>query len=251
MRGMRDTTAAKLPARFTVLYAWVFMVGLGSLLFHATLKWSMQLLDEIPMIYMASHILHCLLYPNDKDFKSAPWWRKSCLPAYGVSVAVSLAYAACQNPIFHQVCFGGLLLGCVLAYPSFAASSTRGLADAKAVKHKAFGLFLRAAMLMLTAFGIWNIDNVACAHLRTIREFLESRHLMFWMSPCLQFHAIWHMLTTAAADYMVVGVVYMWCQGQRSRRAASTSGSLEIEIQNKIFGAFPQILITRSKARRK
>lgn len=60
LRGARDAYKAKLPVRFVVLYLWVFVVGLGSLLFHATLKWSMQLLDEIPMIYMMCHILFCL-----------------------------------------------------------------------------------------------------------------------------------------------------------------------------------------------
>ena len=60
IKGAYDGYKAKLPIRLVVLYVWVFIVGLGSFLFHATLKWSMQLLDEIPMIYLACHILHCM-----------------------------------------------------------------------------------------------------------------------------------------------------------------------------------------------
>lgn len=60
LAGMFDTVKSRVPIRFTVLYGWLFVVGFGSLLFHATLKWSMQLLDEIPMIFMACQILHIL-----------------------------------------------------------------------------------------------------------------------------------------------------------------------------------------------
>lgn len=60
LAGMRETHRNGVPVRFTILYAWLFMVGFGSLLFHATLKWSMQLLDEVPMIFMACQILHIL-----------------------------------------------------------------------------------------------------------------------------------------------------------------------------------------------
>ena len=60
LKGGLEAYRAGIPSRFVMLYVWVFVVGLGSLLFHATLKWSMQLLDEIPMIFMATQILHCV-----------------------------------------------------------------------------------------------------------------------------------------------------------------------------------------------
>lgn len=60
VKGGYDAYRARIPLRFVMLYASVFIVGLGSLLFHATLKYSMQLLDEIPMIFMACQILHCM-----------------------------------------------------------------------------------------------------------------------------------------------------------------------------------------------
>lgn len=60
LKGAYDAYRARIPSRFVMLYVWVFIVGLGSLLFHATLKYSMQLLDEIPMIFMACQILHCM-----------------------------------------------------------------------------------------------------------------------------------------------------------------------------------------------
>jgi dihydroceramidase len=48
------------PRRFAWLYAWMGIIGLGSFLFHATLKYSMQLLDEIPMLFSNAQLLYCL-----------------------------------------------------------------------------------------------------------------------------------------------------------------------------------------------
>lgn len=43
-----------LPFRYALLFVWMAVIGFGSLLFHATLKYSMQLLDEIPMLFSNS-----------------------------------------------------------------------------------------------------------------------------------------------------------------------------------------------------
>lgn len=40
------------------------LIGIGSMLYHATLKYSMQLLDEIPMFYLASYACVILYFRN-------------------------------------------------------------------------------------------------------------------------------------------------------------------------------------------
>ena len=46
--------------RFVLAYFTLIVIGVGSTLFHMTLKYEMQLLDEIPMIYGTSVIGYCL-----------------------------------------------------------------------------------------------------------------------------------------------------------------------------------------------
>lgn len=170
------------------------------------------------------------LYPFDeRKSKEAPWWRKSVWPLYSVALAVTVAYIHFENPIFHQVCFGAILVGCALAYPAFAAANTATLADGKQVRSLVSSMILRAVLLMASAFGIWNVDNVACHFLRTLRDSLPVP--LLFVSPLLQFHALWHILTCAAGDYAVCGVMYMWCKGR--------SDKMRVRLDGKIGGFFP------------
>ena len=51
---------SSIPPRYAFLFAWMAVIGIGSLLFHATLLYSMQLLDEIPMLFSNSQMLYVL-----------------------------------------------------------------------------------------------------------------------------------------------------------------------------------------------
>ncbi len=121
------------------------------------------------------------------------------------------------------------MIGCTLAYPSFATANTAKLADGKQVRSLVSSMILRAVLLMVSAFGIWNVDNVACSILRSMRDALPFP--MLFVSPLLQFHALWHILTCAAGDYAVCGVMYMWCKGR--------SDQMRVKMEGKIGGLFP------------
>jgi len=51
VRGIRDCLRYSHPRVYILAYLGYMVVGLGSTAFHATLKYSMQLADELPMIY--------------------------------------------------------------------------------------------------------------------------------------------------------------------------------------------------------
>lgn len=174
---------------------------------------------------------------DEKKVKEAPWWKTSVWPLYSLAMAVTAAYVLLENPIFHQVCFGAIIVGCTLSYPAFAAENTKDLTDGKAVRSRCTNMIAKAAALMISAFGIWNIDNVACSTLRSLRSSLPVP--LVFLSPLLQFHAIWHILTCAAGDYAICGVMYMWCKGHSDR--------LNAKLEGKIFGLFPSVRIEQVK----
>lgn len=59
------------------------MVGLGSILFHATLLYETQLTDELPMVYVASYFLAVLL-ETEPGFGFKSTYSKSLVVAFVV-----------------------------------------------------------------------------------------------------------------------------------------------------------------------
>ena len=52
-----------ISGRFVVAYLMLALIGLGSMLFHGTLRYEWQLLDEVPMLFIICHFIYCL-YDN-------------------------------------------------------------------------------------------------------------------------------------------------------------------------------------------
>lgn len=48
--GIYRVLSSSIPAHFALTYAGLAVIGLSSAAFHATLKWSWQLMDELPMV---------------------------------------------------------------------------------------------------------------------------------------------------------------------------------------------------------
>lgn len=86
--------------RFVLAYFTVLLVGIGSWLFHMTLRYEMQLFDEIPMVWgslLLVYVLVTILHPHLDNSKSL----QAGLIAYGVFV--TYAYLQFVYPIIFQV----------------------------------------------------------------------------------------------------------------------------------------------------
>ncbi|OSD03320.1 aPHC-domain-containing protein [Trametes coccinea BRFM310] len=58
---------AKLPPRYLVGWMGFALVGIGSFIFHATLLFEAQLMDELPMVYVASYCC-AILFDTSRGF---------------------------------------------------------------------------------------------------------------------------------------------------------------------------------------
>ncbi|KAJ3480423.1 hypothetical protein NLI96_g8364 [Meripilus lineatus] len=65
--GAQQARSASLPSRYFAGYTGFALVGLGSMIFHATLLYEAQLADELPMIYVASYC-GAILLDTQKGF---------------------------------------------------------------------------------------------------------------------------------------------------------------------------------------
>lgn len=154
----------------------LFFVGIGSWMFHMTLWFEMQLLDELPMIYGTCVFLYTLAHRRSQVNYVGKLYIWTLV---FISMAVTVTYLAIKEPVFHQVLFGLLVLAVVLEaidamkeYPQIKPTLAISL------------------MCYVIGFSLWNIDNICCSAIRTTRDHLPSA-----IKPITQLHAWWHILT--------------------------------------------------------
>ena len=112
---------------FSVAYAGYFLVGMGSLMFHATLKCvldsieakafsanlfadPMQLVDELSMIYTT-----CLMAYASFSYSRSAVFRMILASSFvGLSLFITLYYHYLQDPAFHQNAYALLTVVVVL-----------------------------------------------------------------------------------------------------------------------------------------
>lgn len=180
--------------RVIACFVGQLMVGCGSACFHATLKYSTQMLDELPMLYCCGAALYAIV---EIDTKIKYGWTLAAA-LVGFHAAITLIYLFwMQNPIFHQVafaldCIAGVVMGYRRQKEMFVCEQTNNTLNR---------LLVRGVLGMLGGFTIWNLDNVFCNQLRTYRG-----HVGAPFDVLLQFHGWWHIFTAFGSSYLLLWV---------------------------------------------
>jgi dihydroceramidase len=205
---------------FAVAYFGYFLVGFGSFMFHTTLKYPWQLVDELNMIYTTCLMAYASLsYSKSKNYQIS----------LGVFLALFCAaitayYHYVQDPVFHQVVYGLLTVFIVFRSlydmettlrPSLRKSEERhrlerekaGLPELITKEQQIYenrrDMSILKNMYILVAFGvsiflggfyIWNLDNIYCSTLRSWRRQIG----MPW-GFLLEGHGWWHLMTGIGA----------------------------------------------------
>ncbi|XP_038050570.1 alkaline ceramidase 3-like [Patiria miniata] len=157
-------------------------VGLGSLLFHMSLLYESQLLDELPMIW-GTCVLVYLFFENNSKPSSQSYALVLFLILY--SSAVTAIYILVINPIFHQIAFMFLVTA---AFGRGAYCFFYLKMDCSPV------LFFLSVLLFFCGGVLWLLDNGLCTHLRHIRSVVPAP-----LGAGLQLHAWWHVLAGLGA----------------------------------------------------
>ncbi|SPO29698.1 related to YPC1 - Alkaline ceramidase [Ustilago trichophora] len=190
--GYRITRKQRLPLRYSICHLGVALVGFGSAFFHATLTYTTQLLDELPMIYTSAWLTYCVCETQRGNGK--PRFR-ILLPASLIAlvICITVVYLRNGNPIFHQVAYASIQIVSTLRVIHLLRNPTSDLNTTplgRKRKSEIQQLYLFGAIIFLLGFAIWNLDNIFCYHLRQVREKVGY--------PCavlLEGHGWWHILT--------------------------------------------------------
>ncbi|XP_023335409.1 alkaline ceramidase 3 [Eurytemora carolleeae] len=166
-----------LETRYLISYLFFLTVGIGSWMFHMTLQYSMQLLDELPMIYTT-----CLFIYLQAMIKEGPGKHNKllicCLAGY--AIFFTALYSVWSNPLVMEYMYAFvivILLGqsVWLLYQESNPACLR--------------VFIVGTALYAVAFLIWNIDNHFCSHLQEFRKGKSTG-----VAALSQLHAWWHLL---------------------------------------------------------
>jgi dihydroceramidase len=170
-----------LERRFLLAFALLIVVGLGSTAFHATLRFELQLLDELPLLYLVLLIVWILVEDGPAPRRPA---LTAGLVAWGVllTALTALARGAAQFWFF-QISFGSLEL--------FALASVYRL-HRRSSSPDARRLFRLGMGAYATAILAWFVDLRFCALL----------------DPNPQLHAAWHVLVSAGFYALLLVVAH-------------------------------------------
>ncbi|KAL2118942.1 hypothetical protein VTJ04DRAFT_5901 [Mycothermus thermophilus] len=194
-RGLRDVISFGHSRVFILVYLGYMVVGLGSMAFHTTLKYEMQLADELPMIYTVC-IMGFATFSYRRTLKVQILIG---LALFALAVFITVYYLYAQNPVFHQVAYGLLTFSTicrgfyVMKYLRPQLKQRATPAEVDTLMRTMYKLAISGIGMFLAGFFIWNIDNIFCRHLTASK----NKILLPW-SVVLEGHGWWHILTGLA-----------------------------------------------------
>ncbi|KAI0348274.1 alkaline phytoceramidase [Trametopsis cervina] len=196
---------ADLPPRYLAGWLGFALVGAGSFVFHATLQYSAQLADELPMIYVASYCCAVLCDTRPGHDITNTRTRAIITGLAVFNVIFTWAYAVYRNPVFHQVVFASIMF--TNAYRTWYVLSNSDPIAATAKfripvhdRRTIGSLFLTGALTFAFGFLIWNLDNAFC---NTVTKWKQS---IGWPAAfLLEGHSWWHVFTAIGTYLMLVG----------------------------------------------
>ncbi|EAW10660.1 ceramidase [Aspergillus clavatus NRRL 1] len=257
IKGIRSCRRNGHDTIFQIAFYGYLLVGTGSFLFHATLKYPMQLVDELSMIYTT-----CLMCYASFSYSRPVGFRIVLgLALTGLAVFITLYYHYLQDPVFHQNAYALLTTVVVLRsmytmevtlravrrhsteedrlarekqglpVPSKEHQQYENVRDLKTLKTMWF-MVIYGLTMFLGGFLIWNLDNHFCP---TIRKWRRAVGLPWGIF--LEGHGWWHVMTGVGAYlYIIWGIWLRHCLNDRQE---------EYHLWWPHFWNFPEIVRTQ------
>ncbi|KAG0055034.1 Alkaline ceramidase 3 [Gryganskiella cystojenkinii] len=171
--------------RFLLTFASIVVIGIGSIAFHGTLLFPLQMLDEVPMVYSVLTMTYCCV--ENRPYRRYGPWFPIGIALYGLLTTVIMLYAGPENHLLEFVVFQSSFAFVVLVVFSHIIKIYGSLQDDSIKRMWAF-----TGAMAAVGYGYWNIDFRLCS-------VMQNLPFGLW-NP--QFHAWWHALASTSS-YMV------------------------------------------------
>ena len=219
----------------------VLLIGFGSTLFHATLLYSMQLLDELPIYWLMLSSVHALFHREDAFAKESDKAKVSSnvsafiLSGVGGGLSIILLTTD-QSSQVHNVARGSMSTTFAMAfiYIFYSASIASHETAKRLDSQSPINNFTTAFFLFVTAIVSWLLDNFCCPVLQNLPVSIPYPHL----------HALgWHLGTAVGLHLMFIGIVFHF-------QAATAGDNATVELAS-WFGIVPYIAVHADSRKRK
>jgi len=189
--GLYYVHKTRVEPRFRVIYVLLGVVGVGSVLFHLTLRYELQMADELPMTWGLLGWVY-ILANNERPAAPGLRWPVG-LAVYGILATMFFIAVTDDYPVLLQL---EILVGMMWSVARITAFYNKLAANPA---HCALrGVFMVYAVAGICGFICWILDNGLC-------PFFSS--LPFGL-PNPQLHAWWHVLMAVNCYLGPVIVIY-------------------------------------------
>ena len=167
----------------------LLVLGIGSFLFHASLRQTLEFVDELSMIGIIWSMLQTTLNIRQSALKA----RAISATLAAVILGFSAFYVWSAKIIYQVIAFfiGLAAVSCRAQYLYWWAQPEFPRAKARDWNKRTW----QAIGICLVGYIIWNIDLEFCAALRDLKEQIGLPWA--WL---LELHGWWHILTAIGAD---------------------------------------------------
>ncbi|CAI4054427.1 hypothetical protein SUVZ_16G2010 [Saccharomyces uvarum] len=200
----------KLETRFVLIGLGFSLVGIGSWLFHMTLQYRYQLLDELPMLYatiIPSWSIFAetqeLLIKDEKKRKESSFRIQMVISFImcGIVTVLTWLYVVVQQPAIFQVLYGILTVLVVI----LSGLLTFNHVHDPVAKKNLFITMVMGMVPFVIGFIFWQLD----IHLCSFWIYIRRTYLALPLGIFLELHAWWHLLTGTGVYIFVVYLQYL------------------------------------------
>ena len=190
--GIIDAYRKGYETRYLFCYFALLVIGIGSWLFHMTLTYRMQLMDEIPMVFGSAGLTYSIYQVRKPVGHSSPWVIAALTLYCALFVAV---YLVINVPLFQEVIYG-ILVSVMMIMDLNLTIKQRSPANVR--------IFVIGMIMYNVGWGLWNFENIYC---ESVREF-RTNSVPPGFGFLTQLHGWWHILAGYATYLQIVSVIH-------------------------------------------
>lgn len=194
--SLRNVIRNGFEKRYMLCTLGFMLVGLGSWLFHMTLKYHFQLLDELPMIYTTCiPVWFSFSYSKSRKFQNVCAW-----VIFAGAMLLTLIYIIFRKPAIHQAAYGMLNVVIILKNIKLVYSTIN---DRAALINLNWTMALGVTEFLFGWF-LWNLDIHLCSYWRSLR-----RSIGLPFGVLFEGHGWWHLFTGLGVYSYLIYLEYL------------------------------------------